>query len=249
MIKKDKFLKRGIAISLASISIALPVTNTVYAMEPESSTPQMTSTQEIQQNDMLANLEIKTLKDTDDEKIVKVIEGNTVSTSTYNKKEDSLRVVIEKDGEVMQDETTKGIQNNNNENNELEYSSKATARATVSMKSLYSKLKYSINMKSWTITNTKGSVKKRPETKSHQTNLYRFKSSLDACRRDENVASASLVGFQASVISAAVTGAMSGGIGSIISILGSIGAPISAANSLWSATKHMKDADRYFAIL
>ncbi len=225
-----KRASKVIALSLVGASIVNPMFNVVNAME------QTPVKQEIQ-NDMLANLGIKTLKDTDD--------GNTVSTSTYNKQDDSLRLVIEKDGVIVQDEITKGIQNNDNTNNTLEHSS----RATVSVRALYSKLKYSINMKSWTITNSKGSVKQKPETKSHQANLYRFKSSVDACRRDENIASASLVGFQTSVIAAAITGAVSGGIGSIIAILGSIGAPISAANSLWSSSQHMKDANRYFAIL
>lgn len=245
-----KRTSKVIALSLVGASIVNPMFNVVNAME------QTPVKQEIQ-NDMLANLGIKTLKDTDDEKIVEVIDGNTVSTSTYNKQDDSLRLVIEKDGVIVQDEITKDIQNNDNTNNDntnntLGHSSRATVRAagaTVSVRALYSKLKYSINMKSWTITNSKGSVKQKPETKSHQANLYRFKSSVDACRRDENIACASLIGFQTSVIAAAITGAVSGGIGSIIAILGSIGAPISAANSLWSASQHMKDANRYFAIL
>lgn len=230
-----------IALSLVGVSVVSPMLNVANAMEP-------TPVKQEMQNEILENLGIKTLKDTEDEKVVEVIEGDTISTSTYNKKDDSLRLVVEKDGVIVEDETTEGIQNSNNTNNAIEYSSKART-ATVSTRALYSKLKYSINMKSWTITNSKGSVKKRPETKSHQANLYRFKSSVDSCRRDENVASVSLVGFQTSVIAAAITGAVSGGIGSIIAILGSIGAPINAANSLWSATKHMKDADRYFAIL
>ncbi|WP_195941034.1 geobacillin-26 family protein [Romboutsia sp. 1001713B170131_170501_G6] len=230
----NKKASKGIALSLVGVSIISPLFNVANAMEH---TP---NSQEIQ-NNVFANIEVKILKDNDDEKVVEVIDGDIVSTSTYNKKDNSLRLVIKKDGVIIQDELTKGIKG-------VQYSN-ISPRAKVSMGALYSKLKYSINMKSWTLTNSKGNVKKKPETKSYKENLYRFKSSVDACRRDENVAAASLVGFQTSVIAAAITGAVSGGIGSIIAILGSIGAPISAANSLWSASKHTKDADRYFAIL
>lgn len=86
MIKIYKLLKRGISISLNSIPIDLPVTNIVYAMKSEPIMPlsnysldddsieQTPAIQEIQ-----SNLEIKILKDTNDEK------------------EDSLRVVITAD--------------------------------------------------------------------------------------------------------------------------------------------------------
>lgn len=227
----NKKTRRGISLSLVGVSIISPMFNVVNAMEYTSENKEI-------QNNLFENVEVKTLEDNDSKKVVEVIDGNIVSTSTYNKKDNSLRLVIKKDGVIIQDELTQSVKG-------IQFS----PRANVSMSSLYSKLKYSINMKSWTLTNSKGKVKKKPETKSHKENLYRFKSSVDACRRDENVAAASLVGFQASVIAAAITGAVSGGIGSIIAILGSIGAPISAANSLWSASKHMKDADRYFAIL
>lgn len=230
----NKKTRRVVSLSLVGVSIISPMFNVVNAMEH-------TSTNKEIQNNLFENVEVKTLEDNDSKKVVEVIDGNIVSTSTYNKKDNSLRLVIKKDGVIIQDELTQSIKG-------FQFSPRAY-RANVSMSSLYSKLKYSINMKSWTLTNSKGRVKKKPETKSHKENLYRFKSSVDACRRDENVAAASLVGFQASVIAAAITGAVSGGFGSIIAILGSIGAPISAANSLWSASKHMKDADRYFAIL
>ncbi len=69
---------------------------------------------------------VKTLKGTEDEKIVEVIDGNTISTLTYNKK----------------DEITKGIQNNDNTNNVLEYFSRARKTTVSAANSLWSSSKH-----------------------------------------------------------------------------------------------------------
>lgn len=58
-----------------------------------------------------------------------------------------VRLVIKEKAIVMQDEIIKGTENN--DHNRVRRSS-----SIISMTHLYSKLKYSINMKSWTLTNS-----------------------------------------------------------------------------------------------
>ncbi|GJG92739.1 MULTISPECIES: geobacillin-26 family protein [Bacteria] len=235
MIKKDKFLKRGIAISLASISIALPVTNTVYAMEPESATPLTSYSLE-------DNIKVNVLEDNDERKTVEVVEGNKVSTSTFDKKNNTLAVEVKSGDTILQKSFV-----DENSSIDIDQKSMAQARAVESVKCMYSKLKYSINMKSWTITNSKGSVKKRPETNSHKDYLYRFRDAVKSSRQSENAARASLDGASISIVMGSITAAT--GVGAVIAAVGAVGGSLSAAYNIWDSVVARREADRYFAIL
>lgn len=235
MIKKNKLFKKGVAISLASISIALPVTNTVYAMDPESDKP-MTS------YSLKDNIKVNVLEDNDERKTVEVVEGNKVSTSTFDKKNNTLSVEVKSGDTILQKNFVDG-----NSSINLNQDFMPRSRAVESVKCIYSKLKYSINMKSWTITNSKGSVKKRPETKSHKDYLYKFRDAVKSSRQSENAARASLDGASISIVMGSITAAT--GVGAVIAAVGAVGGSLSAGYNIWDSVVSRREADRYFAIL
>ncbi len=118
------------------------------------------------------------------------------------------------------------------------------------MRCIYSKLAYSINMKSWTITNSKGSVKKRPETNSHKEYLYKFRNAVKASRRSENSADAAMDASKlAAVGQLTLLIAGTGGAGAIVAAVVAIGGTASAGNLYWDSIVERREADRYFALL
>ncbi|WP_153188350.1 geobacillin-26 family protein, partial [Paraclostridium sordellii] len=169
--------------------------------------------------------------------------GEKISTSTFNKKDNTLKLEIKENGKIIQDSYI----NLNNDNNIQNYIEPRATRAQESVRCIYSKLRYSINMKSWTITNSKGSVKKRPETVSHKDYLYRFRDAVKASRRSENLAEASMGAAKIAAIYGIVTAAT--GVGAVVSVVTAAGGSLGAAYNLWDSVIEKREADRYFAIL
>ena len=222
---------KSIALALVGVSILTPTLNTVSAMENNKT---------ISINN--ENLNMNIIEDSAEKKIVEVKEGNKIYKSIFNKKNNTLKTMTIENGKIEQ----KAIADLNKANSENMVTLKST-RATEYMKCMYSKLKYSINMKSWTITNSKGKVKKRPETKSHKDNLYRFRDAVKASRRSENYASASLDTAKIAALAGIITSAT--GAGAVISAVTALGGSLSAAYNLWDSIVERREADRYFALL
>ena len=221
------------ALALVGIVIATPVLNTTYAMENTSTT----ALTRAQRDDITIN----TLEDSDEQRIVEVTEVDKVYLSVFNKKYNTLSYEVKSDGEIIESKSIDMSNTENTENLQIE------ARATESLGCIYSKLRYSINMKSWTITNSKGSVKKKPETVSHKDYLYKFRDAVKASRRYENAARLAMDSAQISIIMASITSAT--GVGFIVSAVTAVGGSLGAAYNIWDSIVERREADRYFALL
>lgn len=223
---------KGIAIVLVGISIVIPTLNASYAMELNES-----KILERVQND---NLIIKVIEDNSDRKVVEVIDGSKSYRTVFDKVNNSLTLEVKKYG-ITIDSSFVNINDIEESNTQIE------ARATESLGCIYSKLRYNINMKSWTITNSKGSVKKKSETVSHKDNLYRFRDAVRSSRQSENAARAAMDLAKLSAIMGLITSTT--GIGAIVSAVTAMGGSIGAAYNIWDSVVYRKEADRYFAIL
>lgn len=102
-------------------------------------------------------------------------------------------------------------------------------------------------MKRWTITNSKGRVKKSAETKSHKEYLYKFKSAVDASRKHEIDARLGINTASISVVTGAITAVS--GVGAAIAVISALGGTTAAGYSIWYSIEEKREADRYFAIL
>lgn len=180
IMKLNKRVSKSIAIALAGVTFVTPILNSVSAMEKESVQNNTESTE-------LQDLKVNVLEDNKDHKIVEVVDGNKISKSIFDKKNNTLALEV-KSGDIVIQKEFIDMNNTKEEDNEENINHNTRVRRAarpVTKKFIYSKLRYSINMKSWTITNSKGRVKKRPETKSHKEYLYKFKSAVDASRKHE----------------------------------------------------------------
>lgn len=223
---------KSIAIALVGISIAIPTLNASYAMELNES-----KTLERVQND---NLIVKVIEDNSNRKAVEVIDGSKSYITVFDKVNNALTSEVKQDGIII-DSNFVDINDIEESNTQIE------TLATESLGCIYSKLRYNINMKSWTITNSKGSVKKKPETVSHKDNLYRFRDAVRSSRQSENAARAAMDLAKLSIIMGSITA--STGIGAIVSAVTAMGGSIGAAYNIWDSVVYRKEADRYFAIL
>lgn len=227
-----KRVKKRSVLALIAIYTATSISNYSYAMEINESK----LFARVQKDSLTVNI----VEDNFERKVVKVVEGNKLYITVFDKKNNTLLSEMKQEGITI---NSRLININHIENND----SQIYDRAIESVSCIYSKLKYHINMKSWTITNSKGLVKKKPETVSHKDNLYRFRDAVRSSRQSENAARAAIDITKLSIIMGSITATT--GLGAIVSIVTALSGSIGVAYNIWDSVVYRKEADRYFAIL